>query len=71
MKTNSLAGGKKKKDKTLAGKWESRAEMTDKSEQPDEGGLIQKVKNINTRPISDRVLEIIFTENSKHCDLLV
>lgn len=45
--------------------------MTDKSEQPDEGGLIQKVKNINTRPISDRVLEIIFTENSKHCDLLV
>lgn len=41
-------------------------ELTGNSEPPAECGLIQKVKNVNTRPVSEGVLEIISTENSEH-----
>jgi len=76
IKTNSLAEFKrkaflKKTDQTLVGKWESREEMTGKSEPIAESGLIQEVKNVKTRPVSNGALEIIFTENSKHYHLLL
>lgn len=46
-------------------------ELTGKSEPSAKGGLIQKVKNVNTRAVSERVLEMTSTENSKHSGLLL
>lgn len=46
-------------------------ELTRKFWPSAEDGLIQKVKNVNKRPVSERVLEMLSTENSKHCGLLL